>query len=555
MYHVKIRFVCRRPSTVKLRVNELESSSIGGGGGGCSNVGGGADGVGATSSSSPDRRSATDPGRRNLVLNLTTQFEGAADRNSTSAANSPSDDVVLLVNKPLPAAESPKFSRRIAVNKPPATTAVCGGQQKREGAAITAATAAVAGDLFSSRLDRVFEREERKQCREPSGPDAASTLAGGGCDVSRQNSWSSYDSAVVLRGDVVSRHSSWGSCDTRTLPSRNSSWGSYDVVGRPATMTCMQYVSERGERSAAAELSAASSSATAAIKPTAAAAGNESPCYYHHHRPNYGQIKRSKQKEDQPLKLLLPNCYLSSPTLGQGAPPRLADRATASQPNISGLGGGNGGNNKHSSSLVKSLKEEFEAKAGDCCAMMDRPPRKNSGGGGGSGNGSGGGSGGGSEDDVVAAGEHVKSLPTSPVSEHPKVTQRPSPAASMEDISVRKLVGKYENGRTRSKTFVQDSGCPRKPHQQQQQQQQQPPVPVRVSNVDATAAVAAAVHVGLPKFAKFECNPVVLPIQQSDIRASVNRAANNKLQQGKSHPLTKLSFKQHKVNSTVYNSM
>lgn len=472
--------MCYRPSSVKLRVNELESSSISNS---CSGSVTSSSACGCTSS--PDRKSTTDPGR-NLVLNLTTQFEGVVA--SSSAANSPSDDNVL-VNKPL-TAESPKFSR-IAVNRPP-SIAVC-TPQKRDG-----------GDLFSSRLDKVFEREERKQCREPLDHQATMVVSAG--DVSRQNSWSSYDSAVVLR-DVISRHSSWGSCDTRTLPSRNSSWGSYDV--RPT----MQYVSERGERPAV------NSTAAAAVAKMAA----DEPCY----RP----AKRPKQKDQQ--KLLMPNCYSSSPTLGlQGASHKLANRATASQPNIADLGNTavTTSCNKHSS-LVRSLKEEFEAKASD---VVEKPSRKNSGGGG---------CGSSAEDDGAGT-EHVKSLPTSPVSEHPKVTQRPSPAASMEDISVRKLVGKYENGRARSKTFVQDSGCPRNPHHYQQ-----PPVPPRVSSLDVAA-------IG-PR--KFECNPVVktvvLPIQQSDIRASVNRAANNKLQQGKSHPLTKLSFKQLKVNSTVYNSM
>lgn len=471
-----------RPSSVKLRVNELESSSI------SSNIG--VENI-SISTSSPDRRLTVDP-RRNLVLNLTTQFEGAAER--ACVTNSPSDDVFLV--KSLPAAESPKFSR-IAVIRPSVVTMLNpNGQQKRDCVSGT-------GDPFSSRLDRVFEREERKQCREPIDS------AVGGCDVSRQNSWSSYDSAVVLR-DVISRHSSWGSCDTRTLPSRNSSWGSYDV--RPT----MQYVSERGERPAVVAELCTTNTKT-----------NEEPSYHH---TNYHPAKRHKQKEDQKQKLLLPNCYSSSPTLSRGALPRLTDRATASQPNISGLGNANVNNNKHSS-LVKSLKEEFEAKAGD---IVDRPLRQNS-------------NGGSSLEDEVAS-EHVKSLPTSPINEHSKVT-RPSPAVSVEDISVRKLVGKYENGRARSKTFVQDSGCPRKPHYQQQQS----PIPPRVSNLDTTTS---AVQIGPPKFTKFECNPVVvLPIQQSDIRASVNRAANNKLQQGKSHPLTKLSFKQLKVNSTVYNSM
>lgn len=445
---------------------------------------------------------------RNLVLNLTTQFEGVVA--SSSAANSPSDDILVK----LPQAESPKFSR-IAVNKPPPMTVVCTTTNavclKRDG-----------GDLFSSRLDRVFEREERKQSRETHEPATA------GSDVSRQNSWSSYDSAVVLR-DVISRHSSWGSCDTRTLPSRNSSWGSYDV--RPT----MQYVSERGERPAVV---AESSTAAAKLSDESSTTG-------------YHQAKRPKQKDDHHQKLLLPHCYSSSPALGQGASLKLTNRATASQPNISGLGkscsSNNNCNNTKQSSLVKSLKEEFEAKASD---TVEKPQWKTSSAGGGCCGGSA------AEDDSSggsSSSEHVKSLPTSPVSEHPKVTQRPSPAASMEDISVRKLVGKYENGRARSKTFVQDSGCPLKPQQLQLQLPQPPVPPSRASSLDATV-------IGPRKFTKFECNnpvvkTVVLPIQQSDICASVNRAANNKLQQGKSHPLTKLSFKQLKVNSTVYNSM
>lgn len=62
------------------------------------------------------------------------------------------------------------------------------------------------GDPFSAQLDRVFDREERQPRESPS----------------RQSSWSSYDSAVVMDNNSV--HSSWA-----TLPSRNSSWGSYDM--------------------------------------------------------------------------------------------------------------------------------------------------------------------------------------------------------------------------------------------------------------------------------------------------------------------------------------
>lgn len=133
------------------------------------------------------------------------------------------------------------------------------------------------GDPFSAQLDRVFEREERKQQRivipgtvpatnatPPPAPPPPPLLPPSVTELSndspsrecpsRQSSWSSYDSAVVLgfqgeARDTPSRQSSWGSGDTRwtsggggTLPSRNSSWGSYDM--RPP----MQYVNERGEK-------------------------------------------------------------------------------------------------------------------------------------------------------------------------------------------------------------------------------------------------------------------------------------------------------------------
>lgn len=84
-------------------------------------------------------------------------------------------------------------------------------------------------DPFSNQLDKVFDREERKQNKHSS--DAREELPRE--LPSRQNSWSSYDSAVILAephdSEIVSRHSSWGSSDTKNLPSRNSSWGSYDL--------------------------------------------------------------------------------------------------------------------------------------------------------------------------------------------------------------------------------------------------------------------------------------------------------------------------------------
>lgn len=86
------------------------------------------------------------------------------------------------------------------------------------------------GDLFSAQLDKVFEREER---REPTITTTTATATTTRDSPSRQSSWSSYDSAVVLENNS-SVHSSWA-----TLPSRNSSWGSYDMRPPPAESTTL----------------------------------------------------------------------------------------------------------------------------------------------------------------------------------------------------------------------------------------------------------------------------------------------------------------------------
>lgn len=103
------------------------------------------------------------------------------------------------------------------------------------------------GDPFSNQLDRVFDKEERKQRRLSVVPTELpnSEEIPRECP-SRQSSWSSYDSAVVLgeTRDAPSRHSSWGSGDNRVLPSRNSSWGSYDM--RPGAP--IHYLNDKGEK-------------------------------------------------------------------------------------------------------------------------------------------------------------------------------------------------------------------------------------------------------------------------------------------------------------------
>ena len=90
-------------------------------------------------------------------------------------------------------------------------------------------------DPFSAKLDKVFDREERKQQR----LSAIIPVSGDTKDTpSRNSSWGSFDSAVVLADrDFPSRQSSWGSCDTRitagTVSSRNSSFGTFDKKPQP----------------------------------------------------------------------------------------------------------------------------------------------------------------------------------------------------------------------------------------------------------------------------------------------------------------------------------
>lgn len=106
-------------------------------------------------------------------------------------------------------------------------------------------------DPFSNQLDRVFDKEEKKQQRRATIPIAGENSVATEEKLkrdcpSRQSSWSSYDSAVAMgfsEKNELSRHSSWGSGDTRILPSRNSSWGSYDMRPRQS----VYYSNEHGK--------------------------------------------------------------------------------------------------------------------------------------------------------------------------------------------------------------------------------------------------------------------------------------------------------------------
>ena len=93
-------------------------------------------------------------------------------------------------------------------------------------------------DPFSNTLDRVFAKEEKKSVKSTPGsgsplikePESV-TVSKERESPSRNNSWGSFDSAVVLADrELPSRQSSWGSCDTRvTHPSRNSSFNKFDL--------------------------------------------------------------------------------------------------------------------------------------------------------------------------------------------------------------------------------------------------------------------------------------------------------------------------------------
>ncbi|CAG9815625.1 unnamed protein product, partial [Phaedon cochleariae] len=102
-----------------------------------------------------------------------------------------------------------------------------------------AARPRTACDPFSNQLDRVFDREEKRQNRTTISSSCPPDLTSRRESPSRQSSWSSCDSAIALgfpgsSASELSRHSSWGSGDAPrgAPPSRNSSWGSYDLRPR-----------------------------------------------------------------------------------------------------------------------------------------------------------------------------------------------------------------------------------------------------------------------------------------------------------------------------------
>lgn len=423
--------------------------------------------------------------RKGLVLNLTSQFE-----EEVKVAPSPPLLTAVLVKKEIwdpGEREWDSMEKDIKPIEVKCETRTLGRKIKTD------------GDPFSNRLDRVFDREERKVQRNVPSVVTEDTVKD--CEVSRQSSWSSYDSAVVLGDprDCISRQSSWGSGDTRccTLPSRNSSWGSYDM--RPP----MQYVVERDESF------------------------------------NVGTVKRTKQKleegTDTVKRVCSDNVRSCEDPPPCSSPPIDIDNQTSVKEQTNLLEARNGANTVHVTrrcvsvdesklrtspditdsqksvpGLVQNLKKEFEAKSGgvktekspeDCLEMKTEENR-------------------------------VRSLPSSPVSDR---SDKPSPATSLEDLSVRKLVGKYED-RPR---FTQ------------------PPIPPRKSSLVPQPLVIkhSALFVQNLKNARPPVVKTCIPSPSVVVASVVAKAASKKQQQGKTHPLARLSLNKQRHNNPVYNTM
>lgn len=318
------------------------------------------------------------------------------------------------------------------------------------------------GDPFSNRVDRVFDREERKEKRNV--PSVVSENKE--CEVSRQSSWSSYDSAVVL-GDCVSRQSSWGSGDTRCC-TRNSSWGSYDM--NPGTVKRTKQKLEEGITDTAKRVcqDISNTDTQASVKETTTLLETRN-------QENAVHVTRRCVSVDE-SKL------------------RTVSESSETQKSVPGL--------------VQNLKKEFEAKS---IGKLDRSPEE--------------------VENKTEEGK-VRSLPSSPVSDR---TEKPSPATSLEDLSVRKLVGKYEDR-------------PAFP---------QPPVPLRKSSLDPHQPLiikTTLVHT-LKKARPPVKAAIPPPVATSIVASVVAKAASKKQQQGKTHPLARLAINKQRHNNPVYNTM
>ncbi|RZF42561.1 hypothetical protein LSTR_LSTR001356, partial [Laodelphax striatellus] len=493
-------------ASVKHRVNALESATAG-------------DMTSSVTSLAPTTPSLGRKERKaapGLVLNLTSQFEEAPP---------PPPSTLVKKEEPWDPGESQWATDDSSSNSNRSSLAEVKPVRKLRG---------VDGDPFSNRLDRVFDREERKQRNVPSvvTEEDVVTVPVTDCEVSRQSSWSSYDSAVVLR-DCISRQSSWGSADTRTctLPSRNSSWGSYDLrPSAPApdsTTGTVKRTKQKLEQGSDTVKRVCPDTNRDDLDNTSSRLANRVPSNEmldsksNNKENNNGNITRSVSVDETKLS--------TNTTSSEEVSPHSVD------------------NQKCISGIVKNLKKEFEAKSvGKKCDRCS-PTEEGS-----------------SSSNTK---EESRSLPSSPVSEKSVMPEKP-PRMTADDLSVRKLVGKYED-RPR---LSSDS----------EKRLSQPPVPLRKSSLDVqphppkpyiNPIVHSFTTVAPVKSSNFSVKnslllthnmknagrppTIVKPCSTpsaSVVAASVVAKAQSKKQQGKSHPLARLTInKRH--NNPVYNTM
>ncbi|CAH1994484.1 unnamed protein product [Acanthoscelides obtectus] len=381
-------------------------------------------------------------------------------------------------------------------------------------------------DPFSNHLDRVFDREEKRQLQTEDEQPAREC-------PSRQSSWSSYDSAVVCE---LSRHSSWGSGDTRTLPSRNSSWGSYDMRPREKGMVkrSKQKIEEYSARKTSGSDSLASSCVSLAKTPSSetllfdfapdqsetnlsakinipqddSSANSNSEAYSRLSisAPEPSSMEFVSQEGSLSLSAsnvspsVISTTQCSSVKQHRSFLENMQNNSSADNHNVKKVEG-----LLDSSGKVQNLKKEFEAKSNINCEQTE---------------------------EVKKGG---KSLPSSPVSVHQAKEE------NKEDF--KSLIGMFENNHQVNKRPHRMTSRATNHHQHANT--------ARYSCIEVSQRFYPEKSDKRPPIA-----PVVRTASPANLVATVITAAAKKKQQqyGKSHPLAKLNVRP-RHNNPVYNTM
>ncbi|XP_018901190.2 LOW QUALITY PROTEIN: uncharacterized protein ssh [Bemisia tabaci] len=473
--------------------------------------------------------------KRGLVLNLTSQFE---NNNSSPVETSSVANTSCVKREPW---ESERYLETNFNAMKEKENCINSKQSSRNSVHVIRCKA---GDISSDRVD-YEELKGKKKCVKNT-------------EIGRQNSWSSYDSAGGLgyQGEIA-RQNSWGSGDSKV--SHNSTWDPYDVC--TSSHLGNEY-SENNENLGLSNCPLAFSSSqilgqrsivTGTIKRTRMKSSNEIESVNSSYPDSNTQAMCSKSTEH----------YASTPSLPSLALAIPGNPLTASQPNITSVRQESAflenfnqpttrrcisveetvrlDNSDSQTGLVKNLKKEFEAKSNLNDANIDANVNMvittsqkciNN-----------------NERDTNHNSEKGQSLPSSPVSE--RVENKSSPAACYQDLSVRKLVGKYEvakNTKDRPR-FISESD---------KKFSNQPPIPPsRKSSLDIhnnpshnIMKHSTTVFNNLKNNSKGAPSVVVKAAPTPSVVSSVTK----KQQQGKTHPLARLTLKQRHTNP-IYNSL